>query len=504
MKDHAVTLNTALRQNCLKNPGKVFIRYRHREITYEKTGWLVLGFSEFLKELQVKKNDRICLVLPRIPELVITMLAASDMGALCVPVNYTTEKPAVTAFIKHVCPKVTVVYEKLLHLVDLQTFAGTIVVVETDAKIKHEHIPWKSACYKKKGIVEARSNPHDLAYLNYTTGSTSDPKGALATHANVYYNTLSAIEAFKITADDTHLCMFASFAHPHEIFCRALFTGGTLALLEEINPKTIANTIMDDSITMMMGIAPLYDMLFSHCSGYNMSALRIAESGGMFTRAEISEGFKNSFGIPVLSVWGSTETSGIALANRPDDYRLDGSMGKPCPYYDIKVIEEDGREVPTGDTGEMVIRGPAVVAGYIDDNAEFLSDEDGFYKSGDLVRKDSNGFYHFIERKSGLLKVAGLKVYPLQLEIAIKQHPCIDDAAVIGIEDRSRGVVPAAFIVVKEGCNLTASDLSQYMRSKIANYMIPRRVEFVSELPKIGSGKIDKKRLKKLFEDGNI
>ncbi|QWR78138.1 class I adenylate-forming enzyme family protein [Candidatus Magnetomonas plexicatena] len=504
MSNQVVTLNAALRQNCLKNPGKVFIRYRHTAMTYEELGWLVLGFSEFLKELQVKKNDRICLVLPRVPELCITMLAASDIGALCVPVNYTTEKPAVTAFIKHVHPKVTVVYEKLLPLVDLKPFAGTIVVVETDSKIKHGHIPWKSACYKKKGTVEAKSNPNDLAYLNYTTGSTSDPKGALATHANLYYNTMSAIEAFNITADDTHLCMFASFAHPHEIFCRALYTGGTLSLLEEINPKTIANTIKDDSVTMMMGIAPLYDMLFSHCSGYNMSALRIAESGGMFTRAEITEGFKNSFGIPVLSVWGSTETSGIALANRPDDYRMDGSMGKPCPYYDIKVIDDNGKEVHDGDTGEMLIRGSAVVSGYIDDNAEFSSDADGFYRSGDLVRKDSDGFYYFIERKSGLLKVAGLKVYPLQIEIVIKQHPSVDEAAVIGIEDRSRGMVPAAFVIVKDGCDLTASDLSQYMRAKLANYMVPRKVEFVSELPKIGSGKIDKKRLKKLFEDGMI
>ncbi|MEO5355848.1 MAG: acyl--CoA ligase [Nitrospirae bacterium YQR-1] len=498
--ENVVTLDMALRRNCIEKPAKIFIRYHHTEMSYEEAGWMVLGFAEFLRETQVQRNDRICMILPRIPALVITMLAALDVGALCVPVNYTIEKPAITAFIRHVAPKVTVVCEKLLNVVDLNSFAGTVVVVESEGKAKHGFIPWKSACYRKKGLPEAKSAAGDIAYLNYTTGSTSDPKGAIATHANVYYNTLSAIETFKITPEDKHLCMFASFAHPHEIFSRALYTGGTLSLLEEINPKTIANTIKDDSVTMMMGIAPMYDMLFSHCYGYNISTLRIAESGGMYTRPDITEGFKKSFGIPVLSVWGSTETSGISLANRPEDYRQDGSMGKPCPYYDIKIIDEDGKEAHTG---EMYIKGPAVISGYIDDNVEFLS-QDGWYQTGDLVKKDSDGYYYFLERKSGLLKVAGLKVYPLQLELAIREYPGVSDVAVIGIEDKSRGVVTAAFVVAKDGFDMTSAGLNHYLRSTVANYMLPRRVEFVKELPKIGSGKTDKKRLKRLFEDGQI
>ena len=136
--------------------------------------------------------------------------------------------------------------------------------------------------------------------------------------------------------------MFASFAHPHELFARALYLGGTIVLLEEINPKTMARTIRDRGVTCMMGLAPMYDMLISHCAGADLGALRIAESGGMYTRPDIIEHFRRHFGIPVLSVWGSTETTGIALANTPAAYRTDGSAGRACPHYGVRVRRRSG------------------------------------------------------------------------------------------------------------------------------------------------------------------
>jgi len=288
--------------------------------------------------------------------------------------------------------------------------------------------------------------------------------------------------------------MFASFAHPHELFARALYTGGAIVLLEEINPRTIARTIKQRAVTCMMGLAPMYDMLISHCPDADFGALRIAESGGMYTRPDIIANFRRQFGIPVLPVWGSTETTGIALANTPAEYRTDGSAGKACPHYDVRVLDEEGRQGNDGEVGELVFSGPAVGAGYREE-VPFTA-VDGWYHSGDLAYRDAEGYHYFVERKTGLLKVAGMKVYPLQIEQVLQTHPGVKEAAVIGIPDRLRGVVPKAFVVAKEGCGIEAVELRRFCRGRMAELMIPREVQVVGDLPRIGSGKVDKKSLR--------
>jgi long-chain acyl-CoA synthetase len=298
----------------------------------------------------------------------------------------------------------------------------------------------------------------------------------------------------EITGDDVHLIMFASFAHPHELFARPLYTGGSMVLLEEINPKTIARTIREHGVTCMMGLAPMFGLMASHPAVTDIPMLRIAESGGMFSRPDIIGDFLGKFGVPVLSVWGSTETSGIAIANTPRRYRTDGSAGRACPHYEVRLLDDEGRDVPVGEDGELAFRGEGVVGGYF--GGEEFSARDGWYLSGDLARQDREGFYYFVERKSGMLKVAGLKVYPLQVELELMRHEGIAEVAVLGVEDRLRGVVPKAYIVPREGYTLDFDDVRKFCKGRMADYMIPRQVEFRDSLPRIGSGKINKKALK--------
>jgi len=296
-----------------------------------------------------------------------------------------------------------------------------------------------------------------------------------------------------MTADDIHLCMFASFSHPHELFCRPLYTGASLVLLAEISPKAITRTIIRHRVTCMMGLAVMYKMMAHHCGERDFPHLRIAESGGMFTDQEIHRSFFAAFGLPVLSVWGSTETTGIALANSPEQYRTDGSMGQPCPYYQVRLLDDRGQEVGPGEIGELVFSGPAVTSGY--HNTPDVQDKDGWYYSGDLAKKDDQGFFYFIERKSGMIKVAGLKVYPLQVELIMLQHPAVKEVAVIGITEKRRGYVPKAFVVPEEEVPLDIKELENYCRQHLAPYMVPRVFQLLTSLPKIGSGKINKKEL---------
>lgn len=490
--DTGVTACAALEKYRLEQPAHPFILSREDALTYGEASRLTAGFAEFLASRGVGRGDRVCLLLPRVPELILGFLAAMRIGAVPVPVNYTLGSDEVRRFVASVAPRVTVAHEKFLrqHRLGGGGAGGETVVVGGELP---GCVPWRAACVPADAGPPREPAPGEVAYLNYTTGSTGAPKGAVTTHANIFWNTRAAATAFGLTKDDVHLCMFASFAHPHELFARALFLGGTVALLEELNPKTMARTIRERGVTCMMGLAPMYDMLVTHRAGADLGALRIAESGGMYTRPDIIERFRRQFGIPVLSVWGSTETTGIALANTPAAYRTDGSAGRVCPHYEARIVDEAGRDVADGTAGEMIFSGPAVVAGYRE-AVEFPA-FDGWYRSGDLARRDAQGFHYFVERKSGLLKVAGLKVYPLQVELAIQEHPSVREAAVVGCEDRLRGVVPKAFLVAKAGCRIETEEIRAFCRTRLAGHMVPREIEVVDDFPRIGSGKIDKLKL---------
>ncbi|MCC6345710.1 MAG: acyl--CoA ligase [Nitrospirales bacterium] len=488
-----MTIHDALERNCRTHPQKSFILAYDRAFTYEEACRISNGFARFLAASGVGRNEKACLILPRVPELVLAFLGMVKAGVVPIPVNYTISPGEIRQFISLVAPSVIVIHEKLLPLLDGETLLpgnSRIVVVGEDS---HGHIPWREAASPAAEKATPDSGFDTIAYLNYTTGSSGTPKGAVATHAAIYWNTRAAVEAMEMTGDDIHLCMFAPFAHPHELFARPLYTGGTLVLLEEINPKTIVKTINDKAVTCMMGLAPMFDMIASHCPDKKMESLRVAESGGMYTRPDIIRSFRKHFGIPVLSVWGSTETTGIALANTPRAYREDGSMGRVCPFYELRIVDDEGNDVGSGEIGELVFRGKGVISGY--DTSTDLPAADGWYCSGDLGWRDEEGYLYFVERKSGLMKVAGLKVYPLQIEISLMAHHGIKEAAVIGVEDRLRGMVPKAYVVPREGFTLSEEEVRAFCKGRMADYMIPRTVEIRSELPRIGSGKINKRAL---------
>jgi acyl-coenzyme A synthetase/AMP-(fatty) acid ligase len=493
IEDCELTLHEALEENALRNPSKDFMLSYDRAYTYEEVHRLSSGLAGFLLSEGVCRNDRACLLLPRVPELVISFLAMSRIGVHPAPVNYTLSKGEVEGLISSVDPSVIVVHEKFLKTLDAGALSGRKAKVIVVGRDPSGHIPWDEACRPSRETASSDVGFREIAYLNYTTGSSGFPKGAIASHHNLYWNTRSAVRAMDISGEDVHLCMFASFAHPHELFVRALYTGGTIVLLEEINPKTISRTIREKAVTCMMGLAPMFDMISSHCGHMDFPGLRVAESGGMYTRPDIIKSFRKSFGVPVLSVWGSTETSGIAIANTPGSFREDGSAGRVCPYYEMRILDEEGGELKDGRTGEIAFKGEGIVSGYMN-NGDF-SFIDGWYMSGDIGRRDEEGFCYFMERKSGMLKVAGLKVYPLQIELMMMSHRGVGEAAVIGVEDRLRGMVPKAYVVLREGFDVSPEEIWRFCKEKMADYMVPRKIEIIDELPKIGSGKINKKVL---------
>ncbi|MBI5789574.1 MAG: AMP-binding protein [Candidatus Schekmanbacteria bacterium] len=494
-----MTLVEMLENNAGRVPDKAAVIFHNTQITYSKFNETVNRLASFLIEGGIKKGDRVGLMLPRIPELVISFMAAAKAQGVAVPINFELFEAKIRGIFEVITPKCLIVHASFLDIVGKSIPENVSIKIITVGNDSGNYIAWDEALKNgKPNNPGLEVNEEDLVYLNYTSGSTGNPKGAITSHSNIYYNTIGAVEALGLTPEDIHLCMFAPFAHPHEIFARPVYLGGTMVFVDNIYPKSLAEAVASHRVSCVMGLAPMYENLLEALEhkAYDLSSLRIPESGGMFTRPELIERFRQKLGVPIIPVWGSTETTGIALANRPGEQMATGSAGRLCPYYAGKIVDEHGAEVPTGETGEMIFKSPAVVKGYYaaqpDDSANF---NNGWYFSEDLGRRDEAGNFYFVERKTGMMKVAGLKVYPLEIELALMGHADVKEAAVISVKDRLRGEVPKAFIVPKNGKILAEKDILRFCKEQLPHYKLPKIVEIRESLPKIGSGKINKNAL---------
>lgn len=488
-----------LERNAVDHPSRPAVIFNDAVLTYAELDGTVNRFANALIAQGVKKGDRVGMMLPRVPELIIAFLGAAKAGAVAAPINFELPIAKIKGLVKKLAPRFLVAYGAFVEngLASVEGAGASVVSVGPEDP---RTTAWEEFLKFPSTRPSIDIRPEDTVYLNYTSGSTGDSKGAITTHANVYWNTLASIEALGLREADIHLCMFAPFAHPHELLARPLFLGGTMVLVDTIYPKAIAEAISKHRVTCMMGLAPMYENLLelTEHKAYDLSPLRLPESGGMYTRGELMARFASRLGVSIIPVWGSTETSGIAIANRPGTIIPPGSVGRPCPHYEVRIVDERGLDVGPGEVGELVFRGPAVVSGYFEGaNASngASSFKEGWYHSGDLATKDTDGFFYFVERKSGMMKVAGLKVYPAEIEKALLDHPLIREASVVSVKDDLRGEVPKAYITLKKGAALTAREALKFCRERLAHYKVPRHVEFLDELPKTTSGKINKKAL---------
>jgi long-chain acyl-CoA synthetase len=495
-----MTLVEMLEKQAREIPDQVAVISREGTLTYSQLNSIVNQLAGALLNRGLNPGDLVYFMLPRVPELVITFLAVAKARGVVAPINFEFPALQIMDLLQRTNPRFLAVHSSVLDLAVrslLPDSRTTLIVVGHSGAAPGVH--WEELFRGETGANPGLSvGEHDLVYLNYTSGATGKPKGALTTHAHLYWNTRASVETLQLTREDIHLCLFAPFAHPHELFARPLYLGGTLVLLDNIRPKAIAKSLMDYRVTCFMGLVPFYVTLLevARSGQFDFSSLRVPESGGMHTRWELVQEFEETVGVPIVPVWGSTETTGIAIATHPGSRQAYGSMGQPCRHYEVKIVSEHGKELPPEEVGELAFRGPGVVSGYFEANAngqDFF--RDGWFYSGDLARRDADGNFYFVERKSGMLKVAGHRVFPLEIELALLQHPAIKEAAVIGIKDDLRGEVPKAFVVLKDSVPPDKKDLMQCCQEHLAHFKIPKIIEYRDTLPKIGSGKIDKKAL---------
>lgn len=449
-----------------------------------------------LSDAGIGHGDPVGMLLTKRPEVVVAFFACARLGAIYVPINVKLHPEQVadqfrTARIASVV--VEPAYDGLLkHLLSLLPDPRRVVYV--GGRGRHGDGVWETPRPPWTSTHEASAA--DVVYYNYTSGSTGRPKGALTTHRQISENAVATIEGLGFGEEDIYLGMFSVFAHPHELFHRSLLVGGAFVVAETLNPRVAAELIARYRITWTMGVPSFYEMLsaFRDAHGGDYRSLRVLEAGGAYVSTDTLTRMEAAFAVRFLPVWGSTETSGVGLGMLAGEPARPGSTGKPMPGYHIRIVGDDGADALPGEVGELWMRGPAVVEGYVNQPEETAGQfVQGWYQTRDLVRVDASGFVFFAGRRSEMLKIGGIRVFPLEIEAVLSLHPDVALVVVVRAEERLRGEVARAIVQLRPGSSLDVRRLQAYCRDRMANYKVPRIVEFWAEIPRLPNGKIDKK-----------
>lgn len=501
----SLTLGEVLAQVAAARPKATALIWGRRSISYGELDQKVTALARGLLRIGVEPGEVLGLLVEKRPEMVLFFLAAARMGAIVAPINHKLPTPRVERQLRRGGIRRALIGPTLLEVA--ASLSGALDLRQC-IFCRDSLSPWAHTVDDLldtgMGPIGVTPRPDDVVYLNYTSGSTGRPKGAETTHRHLQANAISTISHLGMTQEDVFLGMFTSFSHPHELFHRTLNLGGASVLLDSWNPRIIARAIQTHKVTWMMAVPSLYEMMLRRDPiGSDISSLRVMEAGGAYVSAQSLEAYEAHFGVDFIPVWGSTETVGVAIALEPGASRPDGALGRPCPGYTFEVVGEDDEILEAEEVGELVVRGPGVVDGYlgaqVDGAARRLTLSDGdqepWYRTGDLVRRDGDGVIFFHARRSEMLKVGGLRVYPLEVELAIEVHPEVEDAAVLGAEDDIRGEVPRAIVTLKPGSSLTVADLRAHCLKTLAGYKVPRFIEIWPSLPTLPNGKVDRRAL---------
>ncbi len=341
----------------------------------------------------------------------------------------------------------------------------------------------------------------DTAVILYTSGTTGKPKGAELTHANLSSNCELAVQTLlNLGPGDVVLGALPLF-HAFGQTCALNTTiqaGATLTLVPRFDPSKALEVLQRDQVTVFAGVPTMYTALLHHPDGdsYDLSALRVCVSGGSAMPVEVMRGFEEKFHCAVLEGYGLSETSPVASFNLPDRQRKPGSIGLAVHGVELALLDKHGREVPEGEVGEIAIRGANVMKGHWNKpEATAEAIVDGWFRSGDLARKDEQGYYFIVDRKKDMIIRGGYNVYPREIEEVLYEHPAVAEVAVIGLPHDSLGEEVGAAVALKKGASATPEELIAHVKPLVANYKYPRQIWIVDELPKGATGKILKREI---------
>jgi long-chain acyl-CoA synthetase len=479
-----------------RSPEKIALFWGEEEYSYGVL-WAesVSMASQLRKEFQVRRGDRVGLWLKNCPEFVPALFGILGCEAVAVPINNFLKPDEV----KHILQDAEV--DVLITDAELGQHFGELVPVRPKLKLLNVQAVPRVSNGAAVEMSDLAASESDLAVLIYTSGTTGRPKGAMLSHGNLLHNVESCRIVLQTVAADRFAVMLPMF-HSYMLtvgILLPLLVGGSIVLVKSLHPvRNALQEIIQREASILPAIPQFYRSIVHAPAGLKLPT-RLCVSGAAPLPGQVLKEFEERFGIPLIEGYGLSEASPVVTKNPLDGTRKAGSIGLPIPDVEVSIQDDSGRLLGADETGEVCVRGGNVMQGYWkkpEETAKVM--RDGWLLTGDIGHRDKEGYYYITDRKKDMLLVNGINVYPREIEEILYQFPGVKEAAVVGKPDARRGEQPVAFVAANDGIALEEQTLQQFVRKRLADYKVPRKVVLLPSLPRNATGKILKTALRQM------
>jgi long-chain acyl-CoA synthetase len=479
-----------------------------RAFTYAEFQRAVNRTAALLAGRGVSKGDAVGLLMPNSAEYIIAYFACWAVGAVAGPVNSLLKAEEIAFVINDSEAKALLVHPDFLPVI--QSIKNQLPRLQAVIEFDNEERATRAVEAIDESALPPSStevNREDNAIIIYTSGTTGKPKGCLLTHGNLIANARQISEWLGFTKDDRLLTVMPLF-HMNAVSVTtmaALYAGGSTVITPKFSASRFWQVISDYQITSFGSVATMLSMLLSTYpegvpAGLKTEQLRFAMCGSAPVPIEVLQRFETTFNCLVIEGYGLSESTCRSTFNPPNSTRRPGSCGMPIGN-EMRVVDEEDREVADGELGEIVLRGENILKGYYkNEQATATAFRSGWFHTGDIGYRDADGFFYIVDRKSDMIIRGGENIYPREIDEVLYQHPGVAAAATIGIPDPLYGEEVAAFIVLKEGREATQDEILSFCRERLADFKCPKTVQFVEDIPKGPTGKLLKRELTKRSE----
>jgi long-chain acyl-CoA synthetase len=505
-----MNITQVVKNSATSLPDKVFLVCEGEKRTFKEFYERIKTLGAGLDSMGIKRGDKVAVLMHNCIEYIETYFAVISRGAVIVPVN-TFLKAEEVAYILNDCGvKALFTSSDFGAIVRDAEKTGTAAlenVVSLDELKNFRHVKY-SSLFGRGPLEPISAGCEELAAILYTSGTTGHPKGAMLSHKNLVTDVENSKDVIAVTEKDVFMCflpMFHSFSFMANVMV-PLYCGCRMVILKSIQPFTkVVKNLLLQRVTIFVAIPQVFILMAEkHIPFYVLllNSMRICISGGASIPVASIKRFEAKFKKPLIEGYGLSEAAPICALNPLSGRRIPGSIGPAINNVEIVIRDDNGNELAAGKTGELTIKGDNVMLGYYNNpaaTAEAL--KDGWLYTGDIGKKDGDGYVYILERKKDLIIVNGMNVYPREVEEVLYKNPAVADASVVGEKNELHGEIPVAVVILKENAAVDEHVIRKFCRDHIANYKVPHRVEFWKELPKNSTGKVLKRDIRKMIED---
>jgi len=492
-----MSIKDALANTAREIPNKEAIVLGAQRVTYGELDEASNKVANALLELGMKKGDNVAILICQSPEWVINYFGIVKGGGVAVLFSTALKAPELDSLLRDSDSEILLTEKKFSQMLSsvLPRIPSLKHVIEVDTD---SYIKMVANSFSRPPTIELKDE--DEAVIFYACGVLGKQKGVVHTHGSIMGTPPILSASIQRGRADIiiDLVPFFYLFGLFEVLFGSIIAGSTVVIVPNFTPEAVLEAVEKEKGSIIFGVPAMYNALAmvpdEILRGYDLGLLRLAVTAGAKSFPEQMKALEDKIGLAVYEAYGLTETSGVSIYT--SNSRKWGTVGKPI--CGIKILDDSGMEVPRGEIGEGVFKVPWVMKGYYkapEVTAQVL--KDGWFYTGDLVRMDEDGYLEYIEKKSFIIVASsGLKISPPEVESVLLRHPSVAEAAYVGIDDGCGGQIRVASVVLKEGQHATETELSDLCYQNLANFKLPKRIEFVDSIPKTSSGEVDRKRLK--------